>query len=602
MNKVPKNLFLLIAIVLGVVILFTFSAENRKGREINFSQFMDIVENGQMSEVVIKGTQINGRSANQETFITSMPKYYTELPRLLYKRGIHFRFESDGSNNLFFAILSSWLPIILIIGVWVFFMKQMQGGNKIMGFGKSQHHKVDEDAKKYTFDDVAGIDESKAELDEIVEFLKDPSKFEKLGGKIPTGVLLVGEPGTGKTLLAKAIAGEAQVAFFNISGSDFVEMFVGVGASRVRDLFAQARENAPGIVFIDEIDAVGRHRGAGLGGGNDEREQTLNQLLVEMDGFNGNEGVIVIAATNRPDVLDSALTRPGRFDRQVVVPRPDMNGRQKILTIHTRDLKLSENVDLKVIAQATPGFTGADLANLANESALTAARQNKSTIEMDDFEKSRDKVMMGKERRSMVIPEEEKKTTAYHEAGHAIIAALLKEVDPVHKVTIIPRGRALGLTMLLPVDDKHSQKESQLRGMLVMMMGGRAAEEIVFSHFTTGASNDLERAASFANRMVCNWGMSKTMGPVHLGANQGEVFLGRDIMRKKNISQKSANSIDQEVNKIVNEAYQIAMDLLNENIDSLHAVTQELIEMETISGEDIINIVEKSRPLDGERA
>ena len=585
MNKVPKNLFLLIAIVLGVVILFTFSAENRKGREINFSQFMDIVENGQMSEVVIKGTQINGRSANQETFITSMPKYYTELPRLLYKRGIHFRFESDGSNNLFFAILSSWLPIILIIGVWVFFMKQMQGGNKIMGFGKSQHHKVDEDAKKYTFDDVAGIDESKAELDEIVEFLKDPSKFEKLGGKIPTGVLLVGEPGTGKTLLAKAIAGEAQVAFFNISGSDFVEMFVGVGASRVRDLFAQARENAPGI-----------------GGGNDEREQTLNQLLVEMDGFNGNEGVIVIAATNRPDVLDSALTRPGRFDRQVVVPRPDMNGRQKILTIHTRDLKLSENVDLKVIAQATPGFTGADLANLANESALTAARQNKSTIEMDDFEKSRDKVMMGKERRSMVIPEEEKKTTAYHEAGHAIIAALLKEVDPVHKVTIIPRGRALGLTMLLPVDDKHSQKESQLRGMLVMMMGGRAAEEIVFSHFTTGASNDLERAASFANRMVCNWGMSKTMGPVHLGANQGEVFLGRDIMRKKNISQKSANSIDQEVNKIVNEAYQIAMDLLNENIDSLHAVTQELIEMETISGEDIINIVEKSRPLDGERA
>ena len=602
MNKVPKNLFLLIAIVLGVVILFTFSAENRKGREINFSQFMDIVENGQMSEVVIKGTQINGRSANQETFITSMPKYYTELPRLLYKRGIHFRFESDGSNNLFFAILSSWLPIILIIGVWVFFMKQMQGGNKIMGFGKSQHHKVDEDAKKYTFDDVAGIDESKAELDEIVEFLKDPSKFEKLGGKIPTGVLLVGEPGTGKTLLTKAIAGEAQVAFFNISGSDFVEMFVGVGASRVRDLFAQARENAPGIVFIDEIDAVGRHRGAGLGGGNDEREQTLNQLLVEMDGFNGNEGVIVIAATNRPDVLDSALTRPGRFDRQVVVPRPDMNGRQKILTIHTRDLKLSENVDLKVIAQATPGFTGADLANLANESALTAARQNKSTIEMDDFEKSRDKVMMGKERRSMVIPEEEKKTTAYHEAGHAIIAALLKEVDPVHKVTIIPRGRALGLTMLLPVDDKHSQKESQLRGMLVMMMGGRAAEEIVFSHFTTGASNDLERAASFANRMVCNWGMSKTMGPVHLGANQGEVFLGRDIMRKKNISQKSANSIDQEVNKIVNEAYQIAMDLLNENIDSLHAVTQELIEMETISGEDIINIVEKSRPLDGERA
>jgi len=601
MNKVPKNLFLLVAIVLGVLILFTFSAENRKGREINFSQFMDIVENGQMSEVVIKGNQISGRSANQETFVTKLPRYYTELPRLLYKRGIHFRFESDGTNNLFFAILSSWLPIILIIGVWVFFMKQMQGGNKIMGFGKSQHQKVDEDAKKYTFADVAGIDESKAELDEIVEFLKNPSKFEKLGGKIPTGVLLVGEPGTGKTLLAKAIAGEADVAFFNISGSDFVEMFVGVGASRVRDLFAQARENAPGIVFIDEIDAVGRHRGAGLGGGNDEREQTLNQLLVEMDGFNGNEGVIVIAATNRPDVLDSALTRPGRFDRQVVVPRPDMNGRQKILGIHTKELTLSTDVDLKVIAQATPGFTGADLANLANESALTAARQNKSTIEMDDFESARDKLMMGKERRSMVVPEEEKKTTAYHEAGHAIIAALLDEVDPVHKVTIIPRGQALGLTMLLPVDDKHSQRESQIKGMLIMMMGGRAAEEIVFNHFTTGASNDLERAATFANHMVCNWGMSKELGPVHMAANQGEVFLGRDKKKKKNISQKSANTIDQEVNKIVNEAYQKAIDLLNENIDSLHAVTQELMEMETISGQNIITTIEKTRSLDGEQ-
>lgn len=593
MNKIPKNLFLLISIILGVIILFSFSSGQRKGNEIAFSQFMDIVESGQMSEVVIKGSQLNGRTANQDLLVSNTPKYYHELPRELYKRGVHFRFESDSSDSLFFAILSSWLPIILIIGVWVFFMKQMQGGNKIMGFGKSQHQKVDEDARKYTFEDVAGIDESKAELDEIVEFLKDPSKFEKLGGKIPTGVLLVGEPGTGKTLLAKAIAGEAQVAFFNISGSDFVEMFVGVGASRVRDLFAQARENAPGIVFIDEIDAVGRHRGAGLGGGNDEREQTLNQLLVEMDGFNGNEGVIVIAATNRPDVLDSALTRPGRFDRQVMVPRPDMNGRQKILSIHTKELTLSEDVELKVIAQATPGFTGADLANLANESALIAARQNKSTIEMEDFETARDKVMMGKERRSMVIPEDEKKTTAYHEAGHAIIAALLEEVDPVHKVTIIPRGRALGLTMLLPVDDKYSQKESQLRGMLIMMMGGRAAEEIVFNHFTTGASNDLERAAAFANRMVCNWGMSKTMGPMHLAANQGEVFLGRDIMRKKSISRKSANLIDREVNEIVNTAYQKAVDLLNENIDSLHHIATELIEQETIAGEQILTILEQ---------
>ncbi|MBU2645957.1 ATP-dependent zinc metalloprotease FtsH [bacterium] len=595
MNKVPKNLFLLISIVLGIIILISFSSGNRKGKEIPFSQFMDIVESGQISEVVVKGRQINGRTANQDVFVSNLPKYYTELPRLLYKRGINFRFESDNSDNLFFAILSSWLPIILIIGVWVFFMKQMQGGNKIMGFGKSQHTKIDEDAKKYTFADVAGIDESKAELDEIVEFLKNPSKFEKLGGRIPTGVLLVGEPGTGKTLLAKAIAGEAQVAFFNISGSDFVEMFVGVGASRVRDLFAQARENAPGIVFIDEIDAVGRHRGAGLGGGNDEREQTLNQLLVEMDGFNGNEGVIVIAATNRPDVLDSALTRPGRFDRQVVVPKPDMNGRQKILAIHTKDLTLSDDVELKVIAQATPGFTGADLANLANESALIAARLNKSTIEMADFESARDKVMLGKERRSMVIPAEEKKTTAYHEAGHAIIASLLDEVDPIHKVTIIPRGRALGLTMLLPVEDKFSQKESQLRGMLVMMMGGRAAEEIVFNHFTTGASNDLERAASIANRMVCNWGMSKIFGPVHLAANQGEVFLGRDIMRKKSISRRSANTIDREVNKIVNDAYQKAMDLLRTNIASLHAVSQELIELETINGDDILATIEKNR-------
>ncbi|MCP4753624.1 MAG: ATP-dependent metallopeptidase FtsH/Yme1/Tma family protein [Proteobacteria bacterium] len=594
MQQIPKNLFLLIAIVLGVIILYSFSVGNQRGKEVSFSNFLDIMEDGQVQEVVIKGNRASVHTANQETFVAVVPKYYHELPHLLYRRGIHFRYESDESSGLFFAIVSSWLPIVLIIGVWVFFMKQMQGGNKIMGFGKSQHHKVDEDTRKYTFDDVAGIDESKAELDEIVEFLRDPSKFEKLGGKIPTGVLLVGEPGTGKTLLAKAIAGEAEVAFFNISGSDFVEMFVGVGASRVRDLFAQARENAPGIIFIDEIDAVGRHRGAGLGGGNDEREQTLNQLLVEMDGFNGNEGVIVIAATNRADVLDSALTRPGRFDRQVVVPRPDMNGRQKILAIHTKELKLDDNVDLKVIAQATPGFTGADLANLANESALIAARQNKKTIEMEDFEQSRDKVLMGKERRSMVIPEDEKKTTAYHEAGHAIIAALLEEVDPVHKVTIIPRGRALGMTMLLPEDDKHSQTESQIRGFMVMAMGGRAAEEIIFNHFTTGASNDLEQAATLAHRMVCNLGMSEVVGPVHLGANQGEIFLGRDMMRKRSISQLTANKIDREVNRIVNIAYQKAIEMLKRNIDSLHKVAQELIELETINGSEIVRILQES--------
>jgi cell division protease FtsH len=594
MQNIPKNILLLISIIIGIVILYTFSSRSMSGKEIPFSDFMDIVESGQMMDVTIKGNQMRGRTGTQEDFVTNIPRYYREMVSSLYKRGVHFSVESTESNNILFAILSSWLPIVLIIGVWIFFMKQMQGGNKIMGFGKSRSKMLDEDAKRFTFADVAGIEESKEELDEIVEFLKDPSKFEKLGGKIPTGVLLVGEPGTGKTLLAKAIAGEAQVAFFNISGSDFVEMFVGVGASRVRDLFAQARQNAPGIIFIDEIDAVGRHRGAGLGGGNDEREQTLNQLLVELDGFDGNEGVIVIAATNRPDVLDSALTRPGRFDRQVVVPKPDINGRHKILGIHTKELKLDSNVDLKIIAQATPGFTGADLANLANESALIAARQNKKTIGMEDFEEARDKVLMGKERRSMVIPDEEKKTTAYHEAGHAIIAAKLKEVDPVHKVTIIPRGRALGLTMLLPEEDKYSQKESQLKALLMMMMGGRAAEELIFKHFTTGASNDLERATALANRIVCNWGMSETIGPIHLAASHDEVFLGRDLMRKRNISQALANKLDKEISKIVNTAYAKAMQLLKDNIEYLHKIAERLIKHETVTGQEILDILESA--------
>ncbi len=591
MQNIPKNVLLLISIIVGIVFLYTFSSRSVTGNEISFSDFMDLVESGQMVNVTIKGNQIRGRTSAQEDFVTNSPRYYRELVPELYKRGVQFKIESTESNSFLFALLTSWLPIVLIIGVWIFFMRQMQGGNKIMGFGKSRSKMLDEDAKRYTFADVAGIEESKEELDEIVEFLKNPSKFEKLGGKIPTGVLLVGEPGTGKTLLAKAIAGEAQVAFFNISGSDFVEMFVGVGASRVRDLFSQARENAPGIIFIDEIDAVGRHRGAGLGGGNDEREQTLNQLLVELDGFDGNEGVIVIAATNRPDVLDSALTRPGRFDRQVVVPKPDINGRHKILGIHTRELKLDKDVDLKIIAQATPGFTGADLANLANESALIAARQNKKNIGMDDFEEARDKVMMGKERRSMVIPDDEKKTTAYHEAGHAIIAAVLEEVDPVHKVTIIPRGRALGLTMLLPEEDKYSQNESQLRGVLMMMMGGRAAEELIFNHFTTGASNDLERATALANRIVCNWGMSEDIGPIHLAASQEEVFLGRDLMRKRNISQTLANKLDKEISKIVNTAYSKAMTMLKENIDNLHKVAERLVQQETITGQEILDIL-----------
>ena len=579
-------MLLLISIAVGIVVLFSFSSERSKQKEVSFSQFMNMLSKGEVVDVTIKGDQVYGKRTDQETFVVNVPRYYEDLIPMLYDRGIQFRIKTPDSEGLLFAIISNWLPIILIIGVWLFFMKQMQGGNKIMGFGKSKPKKVEEDTKKITFDDVAGIEESKAELTEIVEFLREPSKFEKLGARIPTGVLLVGEPGTGKTLLAKAIAGEAQVAFLSISGSDFVEMFVGVGASRVRDLFTQARENAPCIIFIDEIDAVGRHRGAGLGGGNDEREQTLNQLLVEMDGFQGNEGVIVVAATNRSDVLDSALTRPGRFDRQVVIPRPDMNGRHKILEVHTKDLQLSQDVELKTIARATPGFTGADLANLANESALIAAKHNKQNIEFSDFEEARDKIMMGKERRSMVIPEDEKKTTAFHEAGHALIAALHEKVDAIHKVSIIPRGRALGITMLLPEDDKHSYYRSELDGMIMMIMGGRAAEELIFNHFTTGASNDLERSTSLAHRMVCNWGMSDSIGPIHYATNQGEVFLGRDLMRKKNISQTTASRIDEEVKNIVNGAYQRTMDLLRENIDLLHSITKELIEI--ISGAEAL--------------
>ncbi len=597
MIHLSKNILLLISLVVGIIVLVSLSVNDGKQEEVSFTQFMNMVDSGQVADVTIKGSQAYGIRTDRQKFTTNVPQYYKDLIPILYDRGIQFRIKTPDSEGLLFAIVSNWLPIILIIGVWLFFMKQMQGGNKMMGFGKSKPKKAEEEeTKKVTFGDVAGIEESKAELTEIVEFLKDPSKFEKLGGRIPTGVLLVGEPGTGKTLLAKAIAGEAEVAFLSISGSDFVEMFVGVGASRVRDLFAQARESAPCIIFIDEIDAVGRHRGAGLGGGNDEREQTLNQLLVEMDGFEGNEGIIVVAATNRSDVLDSALTRPGRFDRQVVVPRPDMNGRHKILEVHTKELQLSADVELKTIAQATPGFTGADLANLANESALIAAKHNKKNIEFADFEEARDKIMMGKERRSMFIPEDEKRTTACHEAGHALIAALHDKVDAIHKVSIIPRGRALGITMLLPEDDRHSYYRSELDGMIMMMMGGRAAEELVFNHFTTGASNDLERSASLAHRMVCNWGMSDSVGPIHYAVNQGEVFLGRDLMRKKNISQTTAGRIDQEVGNIVNRAYRKTLELLKENMTTLDAITKELIEKETIDGKRIMRLVEENRP------
>ncbi len=588
-----RNLALITAVLFGVIILYTIAAPPSRQTEVPFSTFLNLVESGQVSEAIIQGDLVQGRTMNEDYFTTQIPRFYGELIPMLHERGVNFSVESRESQGLFLAILSSWLPILLIIAVWIFFMRQMQGGNKMMNFGKTKPKEQDENQVVVTFDDVAGIDESKAELDEIVEFLKDPSKFDKLGGKIPTGVLLSGEPGTGKTLLAKAIAGEAGVSFLSISGSDFVEMFVGVGASRVRDLFSQARATAPCIVFIDEIDAVGRHRGTGMGGGNDEREQTLNQLLVEMDGFNGNDGVIVIAATNRVDVLDSALTRPGRFDRQVSVPRPDMGGRQKILQVHTKNIQLANDLNLKILAQATPGFTGADLANLCNEAALTAARLNKATVEMADFEEARDKIMMGKERRSMVISDEEKKVTAYHEAGHALVATLLDEVDSVHKVTIIPRGRALGLTMLLPEEEKHSQTESQLLSALAMMMGGRAAEEIIFNHFTTGASNDLERATAIANKMVCSWGMSQKVGPIYLAAAGGSGFGGAEGSRKR-ISQKAHKELDFEVNRIVNEAYAQAKLLLEENMDHLHKVTTDLIEKETIDGAHILAILGKT--------
>jgi len=590
MQPSPKNILLGFFLVLGFVMVFAISNAPVRSQDIPFSAFMNLVNGGQVTDVILKGTHVEGQTSDQKVFTTTVPRFFSLVPALHAQR-VNLQVVSPESGGLFFAILSSWLPILLIIGVWLFFMKQMQGGNKMMGFGKSKPKVADETTVKVTFADVAGIDESRAELDEIVEFLRDPSKFEKLGGRIPTGVLLIGEPGTGKTLLAKAIAGEAGVSFFSISGSDFVEMFVGVGASRVRDLFAQARAAAPCIIFIDEIDAVGRHRGAGMGGGNDEREQTLNQLLVEMDGFNGNEGVIVIAATNRADVLDSALTRPGRFDRQVHVPKPDTLGRTHILGVHTKGITLGADVELKIIAQATPGFSGADLANLANEAALNAARASKTTVDMEDFEEARDKLMMGKERRSMVMPDKEKRTTAYHEAGHALVAVLTPGVDPVHKVTIVPRGQALGLTMLLPDEDKYSQHKSQLIGMLAMMMGGRAAEEIIFSHFTTGASNDLERATQIAHRMVCNWGMSDRVGPVYLAAGQGEVFIGRDMMKKKRTSQSSARLIDQEVKRIVNDAYNQAMTLLRENLDTLEQITEGLMTKETIDGAFITDIL-----------
>lgn len=581
------------------MLLFNFFSDpqQQKGSTIAFSEFLNQVEKGNINEVILNGNEIKGLTAEYGTFITISPDY-PKLVEFLDQHGVGILVESQSKNNLFFAILNSWLPMLLIIGIWILFMRQIQGGgNKALGFGKIRTRMIDKNENKITFQDVAGIDEAKDELKEIVEFLSDPQKFEKLGGEIPRGVLLVGSPGTGKTLMAKAIAGEAEVPFFSISGSDFVEMFVGVGASRVRDLFEQGKKAAPCIIFIDEIDAVGRSRGAGLGGGNDEREQTLNQLLVEMDGFDTNNGVILVAATNRPDVLDPALLRPGRFDRHVNVPLPDINGREAILKVHTKSIELSENIDLRVIARGTPGFTGADLSNLCNEAALWAARQSKTMVEINDFEYAKDKVLMGTERRSLLITDEEKKTTAYHEAGHALVAASIPDVDPVHKVTIIPRGRALGLTQLLPLEDRHSHTKKGLLGHIAMVMGGRAAEHLVFNRFTTGASDDLKKATNLARKMVCQWGMNEKLGPFACADDGNQVFLGKDLLMHKVYSEETAQLVDSEVKEMITKCYSRAREILIIHRQALEHLAKLLMEKETVDGEEVKRAIQQFTPI-----
>ena len=597
MNKFLKNIG--IWVVIGLVMLMLFNLVGPKEsneRKISFSEFIAQIESGSLIEVTISGNQIRGVNDSNGSFQTQAPNY-PALFEILDRHQVRVRVEPADQTNLFMAILNSWLPMILIIGIWLFFVRQIQGGGtRAMGFGKIRSRITNTEDNPIKFEDVQGIDESREELEEIVDFLKDPGKFERLGGEIPRGVLLMGEPGTGKTLLAKAIAGEAAVPFFSISGSDFVEMFVGVGASRVRDMFAQGKKHAPCIIFIDEIDAVGRSRGAGLGGGNDEREQTLNQLLVEMDGFEVNEGIIVIAATNRPDVLDPALLRPGRFDRHVVVPTPDIKGRENILKTHCKNIELNKEVKLNTIARGTPGFTGADLANLVNEAALWAARQDKDTVENEDFEYARDKVMMGAERRSMLITDEEKETTAYHEVGHALVAASIDEVDPIHKVSIIPRGRALGVTMLLPEEDRHSHNKQTLLGQIAMTMGGRAAEHLVFKRFTTGASDDLKKATELARKMVCQWGMSEKLGPLTYTQDAGHVFLGRDLQQHKEFSNESMRMIDEEVLEILNTSYERAKNILKTYRKALESLTKLLIEKETIDGELVLQEMQHFAP------
>ena len=599
-----KNILSWAAIFILLFMLFnTFNLSNKQNNLVPYSDFLNRVDANQVSKVRIEGQNLFVTSTDGQSFETYAPEDPNLVKGLLAK-GVQMEAQPPKKSPWYISLLLSWFPMLLLIGVWIFFMRQMQGGGGgkggAMSFGRSRAKLLNDENTRVTFKDVAGVDEAKEELSEIVDFLKDPQKFTRLGGRIPKGVLLVGSPGTGKTLLARAVAGEAGVPFYSISGSDFVEMFVGVGAARVRDLFTQGKKNAPCLIFIDEIDAVGRQRGSGMGGGNDEREQTLNQLLVEMDGFESNEGVILIAATNRPDVLDPALLRPGRFDRQVIVPNPDLVGREQILKVHTRKTPLETGVDLKVIARGTPGFSGADLENLVNEAALHAAKVGQNQIRMSDFEDAKDKVLMGKERRSLILSDEEKRNTAYHEGGHALVAKLLPGSDPIHKVTIIPRGRALGVTMQLPTDDRHSYSRDFLEKKLAMMLGGRAAEELVFNERTTGASNDIERATKTARNMVCNWGMSEKLGPLSYADNQEQTFLGRESGQSRNFSEETSRLIDAEIKYIMSTAYDLGMKLLKENRKYLDKIAEMLLERETLTGDEIDLILKgkKLPPMD----
>ena len=586
--------------VIGLVLMTVFNQFNTRTATqapMEYSQFIDELKAGRIEKVLIEGRQIKATTTDKRRVTVYSPGDIWLVSDLL-KYGVKIEAKPEEEPSLLMNIFVSWFPMLLLIGVWIFFMRQMQGGGRggAFSFGKSRARMIDESNNSITFADVAGCEEAKAEVAELVDFLRDPGKFQKLGGRIPKGVLMVGNPGTGKTLLARAIAGEAKVPFFSISGSDFVEMFVGVGAARVRDMFEQAKKHAPCIVFIDEIDAVGRQRGAGLGGGNDEREQTLNQLLVEMDGFEGTTGVIVIAATNRPDVLDPALLRPGRFDRQVVVPLPDIRGRDEILKVHMRKVPLAPDVRSEIIARGTPGFSGADLANLVNEAALFAARQNKRLVDMEDFERAKDKIVMGAERRSMVMPEEERRNTAYHEAGHTMVAKLLPKTDPVHKVTIIPRGRALGVTMQLPEQDRYSQDRERLLNTIAVLFGGRIAEEIFMHQMTTGAANDFERATEIARRMVTQWGMSDVLGPMVYGEVEGEVFLGRSITMHKNVSESTLQKVDAEIRRIIDQQFSLAKKLIEDNRDKVEALTRALLEYETLDSDQIQDIMEDRAP------